>query len=563
MNIEKQLKIYALDNAIKYKGKASAGAVIGQVINAYPEWKAKMKELQPSIQAVLKEVNAMTVFEQTALLKELAPEMLEPKEKKVREGLKELNKAYEGKVVLRFEPSPSGAMHIGHSVTGGINVEYAHMYKGKLILRISDTNPDNIYEPAYELLVEDMKWLYGKDPEVVIQSDRMESYYNVGLKLLEEKNAYVCDCDPLDFKSLRDKQLPCSCRVKGVEEQTTRWHNMFTTYEPGDVVVRVKTDIRHKNPALRDFPIFRINTSEHARQGTKYRVWPLMNMSVAVDDYELGLTHVVRAKDQLDNTRKQMYIYDHMGWDKPEFIHIGMINFEGLKLSASEMSQGVRDGVYTGWDDIRLPTLQAMKRRGYRAQAFINWVRSMGVTMVDKRVEAGEFYKSLDAFNRSLVEPEAKRYFFVIDPKEIEIVDAPEQEIELHLHPEHMHGGRSLKAHTKYLMDAVDVEKLSVDKLYRLMDCCNFMKQDDGTFKFNSLDVDVYRKAQDGIFHWLPADDNVDVQLCMPDGSILTGKGESALKDIEEGTVVQFERKGFAKYDHSEGETLIFWWLHK
>jgi len=332
MNIEKQLKIYALDNAIKYKGSASMGAIVGQVLNAYPEWKAKMKELQPSIQAVLKEVNAMTLFEQTALLKDLAPEMLEPKEKKVREGLKELQKAYQGKVVLRFEPSPSGAMHIGHSVTGGINVEYAHMYNGKLILRISDTNPDNIYVPAYELLVEDMTWLYGKAPEVIIQSDRMESYYAVALTLIEKGKAYVCDCDPEDFRNLIKQQLPCTCREKGIEEQTKRWHNMLTIYEGGDAVLRIRSDLRHKNPALRDFPLARINTSEHPRVGRKYRVWPLMNLAVTVDDYESGLTHVIRAKDHLDNTRRQMYIYDYMGWEAPEFVHIGMINFEGIKL---------------------------------------------------------------------------------------------------------------------------------------------------------------------------------------------------------------------------------------
>ena len=157
-----------------------------------------------------------------------------------------------------------------------------------------------------------------------------------------------------------------------------------------------------------------------------------------------------------------------MGWDKPEFIHIGRINFEGLRLSKSGFAKDIEDGVYTGWDDIRLPTLQAMRRRGYRAQAFIEWIKSMGVTLVDKRVEASEFYKSLDSFNRALVEPTAKRYFFVVDPKEVEIEGAPEQEIELHLHPEHMHGGRMLKAGTKYLMEAVDVEKLTVDKLYRL-----------------------------------------------------------------------------------------------
>ncbi|MFQ5620812.1 MAG: glutamate--tRNA ligase [Candidatus Nanoarchaeia archaeon] len=565
MNMEKQIKIYALDNAVRYKGKASRGAVIGQVVNAYPEWKAKMKELQPMLNAVLEEVNAMTAFEQSDLLRELAPELLEPKEKKVREGLKELNNALEGKVVLRFEPSPSGPMHIGHSYTGSLNVSYAHKYKGKLILRISDTNPDNIDPVSYELLPIDMAWLYGKDAFLVLQSDRLESYYSVGLTLIEKGHSYVCTCTGDEFRELVNRNESCPCRDLGETVQEDRWRKMHSSegYVDGDAVVRIKTDLHHKNPALRDFPVFRINTNEHPRQGCKYRVWPLMNMAVAVDDHELGLTHVLRAKDHYDNTKRQMYIYNYMEWDVPEFMHIGMINFEGLKLSASGMRKDIESGVYSGWDDIRLPTLLALRRRGYQPGAFIKFAESIGLSMTDKRVPAGELFKNLDAFNRQLVEPTAKRYFFVANPKEIHVIGAPELDIELHLHPDHMHGGRLLHSHDEFLLDMEDVEQFENGKLYRLMDCCNFVNNN-GEFTFDKTGIQGYRERGHKILHWLPVNDElVDVNLLMNDGTVVSGKGEPALDALDDGTIVQFERKGFARFDHREGDVLVFYWLHK
>ncbi len=564
MNIEKQLKIYTLENAIKYEGKANPGAVIGQVINAYPEWKAKMKELQPKLQAVLKEVNAMTVFEQTAMLKDLAPEALEPKEKKVKADLKELHNAFEGKVVLRFAPAPSGGMHLGHTYPASFNIEYARKYHGKLIFRIEDTNADTIEAEAYDQLLEDFTWLNGRAPDqVVVQSERLEVYYRIALQLLEEGHAYVCTCTDEDFKLTITKGLPCPCRELSPKEQLKRWHQMFADAEEGSMVVRIKTDIRHKNPALRDWPAMRINLTEHPKQGKKYRVWPLMNFSVAVDDHENGITHTIRGKDHLDNTRKQMYIYDYLKWTPPEFIHTGRVKIEGVELSKSKLRAKVESGEYTGWDDIRIPSVNAFRKRGYQAEAFIKAAKSYGLTMVDKRVEASDYFKNLDFYNREIVDPKSFRYFFVANPKEIIVKKAPSQEIELHLHPEHKHGGRLLHSTDKFLIDSDDLPHFESGKLYRLMDCLNFVYES-GNYTFDSLDVDIYRSKGARIIHWLPSEDDlVDISLCMPDGSIVSGKGEPSLRDIDEGTIVQFERKGFARFIETENGRMTFWWLHK
>src|SRR3989344_5069624 len=134
---------YALQNAVKFDGKANPGAVIGKIIQENPDLKEVIKDIQKDVLAIVKEVNFMKPEEQLKKLQKLAPELLEEKKHEKREGLKEWKGAEIGKFVTRFAPSPSGPMHIGHAYVLGIISEYARMYDGKLILRIEDTNPEN------------------------------------------------------------------------------------------------------------------------------------------------------------------------------------------------------------------------------------------------------------------------------------------------------------------------------------------------------------------------------------------------------------------------------------
>src|SRR3989344_231441 len=164
----------------------------------------------------------------------------------------------------------------------------------------------------------------GEKKEILVQSDRMEIYYKYASKLIEELHAYVCTCPQEMFQENSKKGIPCECRDRGRHENEKLWGQMLNgELEEGDAVVRLKTDINHPNPAMRDFPLLRINESEHSRQGRKYRVWPLLNFAVAIDDHDMALTHVLRGKDHFDNTKRQKYIFDYLGWTHPEYIHIG------------------------------------------------------------------------------------------------------------------------------------------------------------------------------------------------------------------------------------------------
>jgi glutamyl-tRNA synthetase len=553
---------YALQNAVKFNGKANPGAIIGKVLSENPDLKSKAKEVNKDIMQIVKEVNSLPLDKQKEKLKDLAPDLLK-KQKKV-EKKKELPTFKEKKVVMRFEPSPSGPLHIGHAFTLSLNSELARKHKGKLIIRIADTNPENIYEKAYKLIPIDAEWITKNNVnDIIIQSDRLKLYYKYAEELIKKEHAYVCTCKAEDFRESMLKSIPCPCRHIRKQANVERWEKMLTTFKEGDAVVRIKTDITHKNPAMRDWPALRINLNSHPKQKTKYRVWPLMNFAVTIDDHELGITHAIRAKEHMDNEKRQKYLYDYLGWKMPEHLYIGRINFKDLRVSCSKTRPLIEDGTYTGWDDIRLPFLEALKRRGYHPDAFIKYALDVGISQTDKTTTGEEFFKAINAFNKDAIDSKSHRYFFIESPVEIKVSNAPMQNVELDLHPNNRKKGRKFSTTDKFYLTKEDHKNIKDNKLIRLMDCLNF-KKEGKEFTFDSLDYNKFKEQGNLIIHWLPKEkDLVNVEVIMPDNKIKKGLGEKGLKDLSEGQVIQFERFGFVRLDQKLGNKLVFWFAHK
>ncbi|MBU0460964.1 MAG: glutamate--tRNA ligase [Nanoarchaeota archaeon] len=565
INLDMLIRKYALQNAVRYEGKATPGAVIGKVLGEQPELKNKSKEVQQRVKEIIEEINKLGAELQRAELEKLAPELLERKSER-REGLKPLPDAKEGKVVMRMAPSPSGPLHIGHAYVTSLNYEYVKMYCGKMYFRIEDTNPSNIYTPAYDLIPEDARWLTDNCiAEFIIQSERMDVYYKYAERLFEKGAAYVCTCDNEEVKEMIKKEEACPCRELKPAEQLKRWKNMFTGYAEGEAVVRFKSDLHHKNPAMRDFPLFRINEDEHPRVGKKYRVWPLMNLSVAIDDLEYGTTHALRGKDHADNAKRQEMIHKVLNHKTPIAISVGRINFEGLEVSCSKTREKIEAGDFEGWDDIRLPFLLALKRRGYQPGALRKYAMSVGVTQTDKSVSAEDFFKTINAFNKELLEPRSYKYFFVKDPVKMTIDNAPEIQVEFDLHPESKKGGRVFVTNDEFFISKDDLDSIKDGQIVRLMDCLNF-KKDKKKFVYISKEYEDYKNAganKGHIIHWVLDDDIVNVEVRMPDGSFVKGIGEKWMNDIKEGQIVQLERFGFVRCDSVEEDKTVFWFAHK
>ena len=554
-DLEEIIYKHALLNAAKHKGSANPGAVMGSIMSNEPELRSKAKEIGPMSGKIVAKVNALSPEEQAAEMEKLGVEVQDKKPKAKEVGLQELPGTHEN-IVLRFAPNPSGPLHIGHSRAAVPNAEYVKRHNGKLILRIEDTDPKRVYEPAYEMIPEDLEWLGIKPDEIIYQSDRFETYYDYARQLIEKGAAYMCTCDGATFKELKDNCKACPCRDNSVEENLELW-DKFDTMEAGEAVLRVKTDINHKNPAIRDWVAMRLVDEEHPRLGTKYRIYPMMNFSVAVDDHLMGLTHVLRGKDHLANTEKQKYLYDAMEWETPEYIHYGRLKMEDIALSTSKAMAGIEDGTYSGWDDPRLGTLRAIARRGIDPRTIYNLITEIGVKMADSAIS----WKKIYGLNRNFLEPVANRYFFCEDPQLIEVegYEDGKVDIERPLHADHLdRGNRVLPFDGKVYLAASDIN----DGLFRLMDAVNVEIAGD-KITYHSTSFEDARAVKARIIQWVPTEDNVDVEIVMDDASIKSGLGEGALRDLEVGSVVQFERVGFARLDEIKDDKLVFYYAHK
>ena len=390
-------RAYALKNAIHYNGKANVGAVISSLF-AEGLKKEDTKEVGKEISKIVLEVNKISLEKQKKEFEKFE-KLISFRE--VRDGLPKLPNAEKG-VVMRFAPSPSGAMHIGHALTASISYLYVKKYGGKFYMRIEDTNPDNIYPPAYDLLKQDAEWLFEGKTKIIIQSERMELYYKYAEKLIKKNSAYVCTCSSENFKKLVDQKKECACRKNTQKENLDLWKKMFVKkgFKQGEAVLRFKSNIKDKNPAMRDFPLARINESSHPLQKNKYRVWPLMNLSVTVDDIELKMTHIIRAKEHRDNAERQKMIYKILDKKYPWEAYLGRWKFKDMELSATKITQGIKEGKYSGWDDEKLPTISALRKKGYKPESFWKFSEHVGLSESDKVLDEKEFFKLLDTFNR-------------------------------------------------------------------------------------------------------------------------------------------------------------------
>ncbi|HII87327.1 MAG TPA: glutamate--tRNA ligase, partial [Candidatus Poseidoniaceae archaeon] len=322
----------ALQNAIEYEGKAAPGSVIGRLMGTRADLRPHGKVISPLIAKAVAEANAMAASDGLDALRDIlekeAPHLLEKREKKERRvGLPELKNAEKGKVVLRFAPNPNGSLSFGHARGIVINGEYAKEWDGELILRFDDT--DTVVKPplpdAYGEIPKEAEWLLGFAPHrIVIASDRIPQYYEHAEMMLKRGFGYVCQCTGEEFKVFRVDKTACPCRPNSSELNMELWGKMLDgTFKPGDAVVRVKTDMTLKNPALRDWPALRMQDTAHHPHprpgiGSKYRVWPLLDFQSAVEDHLQGVTHIIRGKDLMDSTRKQTLLYGHFGWTYPE-----------------------------------------------------------------------------------------------------------------------------------------------------------------------------------------------------------------------------------------------------
>jgi glutamyl-tRNA synthetase len=554
--MEKIILKHALANAVEHNGKAEFQSVLGGVIAERPEAKEKIREIVPAIKKIIIEVNSMSKKKQETQLKKMG---FKEERKEKKGGLPELPNAGKA-VIMRLAPYPSGPLHIGNARMVLLNDEYVKKYKGKLILVFDDTIGSEekfIIPEGYNLIKEGLDWLGVKYHEVLYKSDRIQIFYQFAQEMLQKNLAYVCTCPEKILRENRKNGVECSCRSNTAEKNLELWRKMLSGgFKEGGAAVRLKTDMNYPNPAFRDRVLLRIAEREHPRVGKKYRVWPMLEFSWAVDDHLLCVTHILRGKDLVMEDMMEEFIWQRMGWRSINFLHYGLLNIEEAKLSKSESRKAIEIGEYSGWDDPRTWSMQSLRRRGIKPQAIRNFIVGMGLSLADVTVPAEILY----AENRKLIDKEANRYFVVMEPEETAVYGGMKiKSVKAPLHPDDKkRGSRTIKVNpAKIYVERNDLKNFS-GKEVGLMNLATVKLGRKSQFMSEKIKMKTQK------IHWV-SEPHVAVKIVMPNGTAKHVLGEESMLNLKGGKMIQMQRVGFARVDKVDkaGKDIVLYFAHK
>ncbi len=542
--MDKKIFKLALENAVSYKGKAELGSVLGKIFSTI---KVKdKKKIFKETKDVIEKVNSMELEEQKKELEKLGGKTeIKKEEKDIFEflGIKKGQK-----VVTAFPPGPEKYPHIGHAKALILNYLLAKKYNGKFILRFEDTNPELVKKEFYTIMLKDFKWLGVKWDKLQYASDNLELFYKFGKQLIKRNDAYVCYCNQQEISANRRRALECEHRHVSGKKNMENWEKFFDE-KAGDAIVRLKIDMNHLNTTMRDPAMFRIVDAKHARLGKKYRVWPTYDFQNAIMDGYYGVTHRLRSKEFELRSELQRYIQKILGLNVTHTYEFARFNIKGVQSSGRIIRNKILKKELVGWDDPRLTTIVALRRRGFTKEAIIDFVVSSGIT----KAESILTWEDLYVRNRRILDKKTNRYFFVANPIKINIKKAPRTKAKVPLHPDYpKRGFRVFETNGNFYVG----DRLKKNKMYRLINLFNFKD-----LEFVSREHDASLHA--ALIHWLPVKGgNINVEVFMPDGKVTKGLGEKDLMKLKEGTIVQFVRFGFCRLDKKEKDKLIFWFTH-
>jgi len=567
--IRETARIYALQNAIQFNGKANSKAVIGRVIAVLQKKGFSPKEIIPIVTQVVNEVNKISFDQQLLELEKKAPELL-IKEKQERDhSLPDLPNAVKGKVVTRFPPEPNGYLHIGHAKASIVDHDYARIYNGKFILRFDDTNPENAHLKFYDVQKEDLSWLGIQWDEEYHTSDNLEKHYKLAEQLIKQKNAYLCKCSSEDIKKGRFHGHECDCRCDdSCSEDIDVWKEMLSSSVDG-YILRLRGDMTCDNTAMRDPTLFRIIEKPHPIHGNKYRVWPTYDFAGAIEDSLSGVTHPFRTKEYELRDECYYQILDLLNLRKPYLMEFARLSITGMPVSKRKIKPLIEQDLVSGFDDIRLPTLRGLKKRGIQPDAIKNFILSQGITKTESNVS----FSLLESENRKIIDPKSKRYFFVNNPIKLVVKNALKIKKSIDFHPTNKLGSRKIQTNDTFYVQQSDIEKLKKEDIFRLKDLFNVRIKKKNKEKIfgeyageelisDSLKIqwttDNFVKMNVMVPHELYKKDKFNKESLEK----VKGFAEEAVSKIKTDEIIQFERFGFVRIENNKGEIKGFF-THK
>ena len=337
-------------------------------------------------------------------------------------------------VMTRFPPEPNGYLHIGHAKSILLNYGLAKEYGGKFNLRFDDTNPTKEKDEYVESIIADVKWL-GADFEdrLYFASDYFDIMYESAVRLIKKGKAYVCDLSAEQIKEYRGtltepgKNSPH--RDRSVEENLELFENMKNgMYADGEKVLRAKIDMASPNINMRDPVIYRVAHQSHQRQGDKWCIYPMYDFAHPIEDAIEGVTHSICTLEFEDHRPLYNWVVNELEYENPpKQIEFAKLYLTNVVTGKRYIKRLVDEGIVDGWDDPRLVTLAALKRRGYTPESIRMFVDLVGVTKANGSVD----YAMLEYCIREDLKLKKSRVMAVLDPVKLIIDNYPEGQTEM------------------------------------------------------------------------------------------------------------------------------------
>ena len=439
------------------------------------------------------------------------------------------------KIITRFPPEPNGYLHIGSAKAIMINYETAKKYGGKFNLRYDDTNPAKEDNEYVESIYEDLHWL-GAIPDggIYYGSDYFDKCYEFAVKLIKDGKAYVCDLSADEMREYRGtlttpgKESPY--RNRSVEENLDLFERMKNgEFADGTHTLRAKIDMASPNFNMRDPAIYRIVHTSHHRQGDKWCIYPLYDFAHPIQDALEGITYSLCSLEFENHRPLYEWVINNIGVDNkpnPKQREFARLNVTHTVMSKRYLRYLVENNMVDGWDDPRLPTLCALRRRGYTPSSIFNFVRSAGVAKANSLVGI----EMLEHCIREELNASADRRICVKNPIKVVVTNYPEDKVEYFEIPNNPSvegaGTRAVAFTRELYIDESDFAEVPPPKFFRMkpegevrlmgayiVKCNEIIKNEDGSIKEIHCTADLEtrngnpidgRKIK-GTIHWLSA----------------------------------------------------------
>ena len=477
-------------------------------------------------------------------------------------------------VHTRFPPEPNGYLHIGHAKALCVDFGIAQKYGGKCNLRFDDTNPTKEETAFVEGIQRDIEWLGYKWDKLYFASDFFDRLYEIAKDMIRRGVAYVDDQTPEEMRAnrgtLTKPGVNSPYRDRPVEENLDLFERMKNgEFEEGTRVLRAKIDMANPNVLLRDPTMYRINRHSHHRTGDKWCIYPMYDFQHPIQDAIEGISHSLCSLEyEIHRPLYDWFVANANVTDQPpRQIEFARLNIERTVMSKRHLRRLVEEHVVSGWDDPRMPTLVAMRRRGYPAAAIHDFMGRVGVAKADSVVEGN----LLDHCVREALADTAPRAMAVVNPLKVVLTNWPEDKLDtltIENHPDHPEfGTRQVAFGRELYIEREDFMEEPVKKFFRLapdrevrlkgayiIKCEDFVKDAEGNVVELRCTVDMdsrsgsegaNRKVK-GTLHWVSAAEGVPCEFRLYEPILAEDDPEdNAITVDEDGNTVEAESKDF------------------